>query len=205
MPPREHGAISKRIKVQVNVSEPIKRVLQTIIQAAAGAIQGRLPRVIDALDVSSFNWNSTPGHVVTALLSFAGLDWSHNGHRVFKRGQPSDYIVWQQPLGKGTLQPAAARANAVGDLQHMDLQHDAEADVAGTARARAAAEAARPEAPRTLELVKAAAVDRLGRGSGWGNTPRPLAERCLAEQPCLDALVAIGEAHARAHPDHCCS
>ena len=39
-------------------------------------------------------------------------------------------------------------------------------------------EAARLPAPRALELVKPDAADRMKRGSGWGNTPRPLVQLC---------------------------
>ena len=51
-------------------------------------------------------------------------------------------------------------------------------------------EAARLPAPRALELVKPDAADRMKRGSGWGNTPRPLVQ--------LSAAVRLraGEPHA---------
>ena len=46
-------------------------------------------------------------------------------------------------------------------------------------------EAARLPAPRALELVKPDAADRMKRGSGWGNTPRPLVQLCVCEQASL--------------------
>ena len=74
---------------KINVSEPIKFVLQTIIQAAARANErrARLPRIIQGLALSSLNFNSNPGNVVSALLSFAGLAWSASGKRIWLRSR----------------------------------------------------------------------------------------------------------------------
>ena len=85
----------------------------------------------------------------------------------------------------------------LGALDGINLQHDALSGAAGSIGAQRAAEAARPGAPRALELAKPEDAYNLKRGSGWGNTPRPLARRCIAEQPCLDSLLLIGEEHAR--------
>ena len=51
-------------------------------------------------------------------------------------------------------------------------------------------EAARLPAPRALELVKPDAADRMKRGSGWGNTPRPLVQLSAAMR------LRAGEPHA---------
>jgi hypothetical protein len=50
-------------------------------------------------------------------------------------------------------------------------------------------EAARLPAPRALELVKPDAADRMKRGSGWGNTPRPLVQLCVCEQASLTCVL----------------
>ena len=49
---------------------------------------------------------------------------------------------------------------------------------------------ARLPAPRALELVKPDAADRMKRGSGWGNTPRPLVQLSAAMR------LRAGEPHA---------
>ena len=47
-----------------------------------------------------------------------------------------------------------------------------------------------PLGPRALELVKPDAADRMKRGSGWGNTPRPLVQLSAAMR------LRAGEPHA---------
>ena len=60
----------------------------------------------------------------------------------------------------------------------------------GTGRRVRGGAGARLPAPRALKLVKPDAADRMKRGSGWGNTPRPLVQ--------LSAAVRLraGEPHA---------
>ena len=55
----------------------------------------------------------------------------------------------------------------------------------GTGRRVRGGAGARLPAPRALELVKPDAADRMKRGSGWGNTPRPLVQLCVCEQASL--------------------
>ena len=117
------------------------------------------------------------------------MAWNSTGKKLWRRADPAETIEWRQPAAaRGSLRPAAPRATTLGGIGGAGLQHDPESGSAASARAQRAAEAARPSAPRALELVAPAAVDRLARGSGWGNVPRPLARCCMAEQSSLDGL-----------------
>ena len=186
---------------KVTASWAMKHVLQTIIQHAAEAFYDKLKPVTDVigmLELSKINWNSNPGDVIAALLRTVGLAWSVCGKMLWRRAAPEDIIRWRKPaVPKGSLKPAAPRATALGDLSTVNLQHDADSGAAGSARAQAAAEAARPTVPRSLELVKPDAVDRLARGSGWGNSPHPLARCCIVEQSALDSLILRVEEHTQ--------
>ena len=176
------------------VSTAIHHVLQTIVQHAAEAFHDKLKplsSVLCTLELSGVNWNSNPGVIVAALLRAAGLAWNSTGKKLWRRADPAETIEWRQPAAShgGSLRPAAPRATTLGGIgAAAGLQHDPESGSAASARAQRAAEAARPSAPRALELVAPAAVDRLARGSGWGNVPRPLARCCMAEQSSLDGL-----------------
>ena len=62
--------------------------------------------------------------------------------------------------------------------------------VRGTGRRVRGGAGARLPAPRALELVMPDAADRMTRGSGWGNTPRPLVQLSAAMR------LRAGEPHA---------
>ena len=195
--------------VKLRVPSPIKQVVQTIMQKAIVAFQSKpvmaMSNVISGLGLPKMHWRSNAGIVIDALLRHAGYGWSANGRRVWLRSNPAESIEWQQTSGSTSLQPVAKRPTVLGQLDPDELQHDPADATTATTRTGNAAAAARPDArPRVLELVKPDKADKLGArgGSGWGNSPRPLARCCVCEQERLDALVAIGEEHARAHPDH---
>ena len=190
--------------IKVRVGEALKNALQTVIQYGAAANEARTPlsRVLGGLDLSTIHWHSPPGAVVRALFRFAGFEYSDNGKRLWRTVEPELLLEHRPPEKGGSLRPAEPRVTALGELDPVELQHD---PAAASATATRAATAARPDAqPRVLELVKPDKADKLGArsGSGWGNSPRPLARCCVCEQERIDALVAIGEDHARAHPDH---
>ena len=170
---------------KMTVSRQILHVLQTIIQHAAEAYHDKLKplsSVLCMLELSQVNYNSNPGVIVAALARAAGLAWNSTGKKLWRRADPAETIEWRQPAAShgGSLRPAAPRATTLGGIGAAGLQHDPESGSAASARAQRAAEAARPSAPHALELVAPAAVDRLARGSGWGNVPRPLARCCVA-------------------------
>ena len=199
----EAGAEGSGNSTKATVSFPVKHVLQTILQHAAEAFGDKTKELSDVLNpinnpkLREVHWHSSPGNVIEALLYAVGLEWSSCGKRLWRRAEPSEAIEWRPPQKGRSLRPAAPRATTLDAIDDIDLQHDAHSGAAGSRGAQRAAEAARPGAPRALELAKPEAADNLKRGSGWGNTPRPLARRCIAEQSCLDSLLLIGEDHAR--------
>jgi len=199
----EAGAVVAEKCRKVRVSLSVVSVLQTILQHAAEAFADKTTELSDVLSpinshlLREINWHSNPGNVVEALLHACGLGWSTCGKKLWRRAEPTEVIEWRPPAKGGSLRPAAPKATTLGALDDIDLQHDAHSGAAGSRGAQRAAEAARPPAPRALELVKPDAVDNLKRGSGWGNTPRPLQRCCIAEQPNLDCLVLLVEEHAR--------
>ena len=185
---------------KVATSWAIKQVLQTIIQHAAEAFHDKLKpltSVLGMLDLSKINWRSNPGDVGAALLHTVGFAWSACGKKLWRRADSNECIEWRKPATTRSLNPAAPRATVLGGLAAVNLQHDLASTSAASKRTQRAAEAAQPTAPRSLELVKPDAVDRLARGSGWGNSPRPLARCCIVEQSALDSLVLRVEEHTQ--------
>ena len=92
-------------------------------------------------------------------------------------------------------------ASAREEAQAASSAHDAaHIKVKGSAAQRRGAEAAQVAPMRALPLAKptAALATPISHGSGWGNTARPLASRCLVEQAALDSLAALTQDH-RAH------
>ena len=86
----------------------------------------------------------------------------------------------------------------MGDLGAGSLEHDDAPPPQGSRAARRDAAAARPSAAHALTLVQAEPRDRVRRGSGWDNVPRPITRCCVAEQRCLDSMVVRVEDHALA-------
>jgi len=197
---------SERIVVPTDVKLVVQTVLQHVTAEAGSAKQLLAARVLAHLNItkpSGARWQL--GHVVGSLLSnfFA---WAAGGKRAWLKALPDEVMVWETPKEgsdgrRRSSNPAPQRATALGDLDDAELQHDGTAEpTAGSAAAQRAVAAAQPTPTRVLERVKLDAADRLKRGSGCGNTPRPLARRCLAEQERLDTLVEMVQAHARACP-----
>tara|TARA_B110001450_G_scaffold181122_1_gene169230 strand:+ start:161 stop:415 length:255 start_codon:yes stop_codon:yes gene_type:complete len=78
------------------------------------------------------------------------------------------------------------------ELEQMSLSHDPAHGGRGTSRAaHAAAEAARPRAPRALELERPSAKDQLKAGSGYGNVARALGT-CCAERSTRSVALRKG-------------
>jgi len=199
----EGGAALAEKRIKVRVSLQVVSLLQMVLQHAAEAFADKTTELSDVLTpinnpkLREVNWHSNPGNVIEALLHAAGLGWSSCGKKLWRRAEPTEVIEWRPPQKGRSLRPAAPKATTLGALDDIGLQHDAHSGAAGSRGAQRAAEAARPPAPRALELVKPDAVDSLKRGSGWGNTPRPLSHCCIAEQPNLDCLVLLVQEHAR--------
>ena len=101
-------------------------------------------------------------------------------------------LDWRPPAGRASRRPLKAKPRSSG----ASFAHEADAACSASAAAQRAAEAARPAPVRRLELVAPHAADRLKRGSGYGNVPRPLTDACLCEQAALDGLVVAVEEHA---------
>ena len=193
---------SERIVVPTDVKLVVQTVLQHVTAEAGSAKQLLAARVLAHLNItkpSGARWQL--GHVVRNLLSnfFA---WAAGGKRAWLKALPDEVMVWETPKEgsdgrRRSSNPAPQRATALGDLDDAELQHDGTAEpTAGSAAAQRAVATAQPTPTRVLERVKPDAADRLKRGSGCGNTPRPLARRCLAEQERLDTLVEMVQAHA---------
>jgi hypothetical protein len=175
----------------VRVAPVIKFVLETIMQHAHSASS-----VLSHINLTNLSWQSNAGHVIEAALRSLRLDWSRFGKRVWRVEAPGEAIEWRERAAKNTLRPAPQRASTIGELDDSELQHDTAAEGAGSAAAKRAAAAARPEPPHVIERERPDATDRLKRGTGWGNVPRTLAECCMCEQEQLDALLLIGQEHA---------
>ena len=100
----------------VRASEPVKHVLQTIIQHAAEAFHDRLKPLtgmLCMLDLSKITWKSNPGNVIEALLRAVGLAWSACGKKLWRRADNKKRIEWRQPAAPPSLKPAAPRATAL--------------------------------------------------------------------------------------------
>jgi hypothetical protein len=164
------------------------------------------------LDLSSIHYKSNAGAVIEALLDACGFECSRSGKQLWRRAEPCVKLAWRPPKSKNSRKPVDARTTTLGGLAAMDLEHDAEAHAAGTHAEQRAAEAARPAAPRALELAQPDGCDRVRVGSGWGNVPRALTDACVAEQCALDGLVHETQEHAiacgarlrRVHADEAC-
>ena len=182
--------------VRPRCSPRVNALLQTLLQ------QGDTDAVKPYLTIvkEGRQWNA--GDVIAALAWKAGFDWSKDGKRVWRRSEPEAAAMLEPTAARNTLRPAEQRTTALGGLDEVNLQHDAEAEGVGAPAAQRAAEAAQPEPPRALGLVKAATADKLKRGSGWGNVPRPLTHCCVAEQSQLDSLIVIVQEHALQFPEH---
>ena len=178
-------------KVQTTV--PMDNVVTTLLQHRG---HSTLMSLIPGL--SKLNWQSNVGHVLDVVLQALGLRRSKNGKEIWTDAA-TEKLTYQETKSANSRQPKQQRQTVAGQLDDVDLAHDARAPAAGSSAAQAAAEAARPPAePQPLELVGADAGERIGRiGSGWGNTPRPLSACCVCEQQCLDDLAARVQHHAR--------
>jgi hypothetical protein len=159
-------------------SETVDHVITIVIQAAS---EGDPSGVLSNVNLKGIHYNSNPGHVVERLLKSLGLEWSSCGKALWRREDTSKSLVWRTLAGTGSRRPVAPRRLALGGLP-SNLSHDTEAAASGPPGARAAAAAMRPSAPQLLERIAPNPSDFLTRGSGWGNTPRPLSECCFAEQ-----------------------
>uniref|UniRef100_A0A6T7WPS6 Uncharacterized protein n=2 Tax=Prymnesium polylepis TaxID=72548 RepID=A0A6T7WPS6_9EUKA len=189
------GAPEKKKSAEVTVSTEVNNVL-TIMFQNTGAVLFRRA----GLDLSSLNFRKNVGHVFEALLRRLDLDWSADGKALWWRADgrsSNDALSWQEPKSWRSRMPKETRAGStLGGLDPAELQHDTSAAGVGSTAARRAADDARLEPPRALEFVKPEAAGRLKRGTGWGNVPRTLTSRCVAEQSCIDSLIVIVQEHA---------
>ena len=207
MPPRrttedlEDGPDDKRAaessSKKVRCSVEITRVLETLLQHHIDPVGPESAAVLRPLKLTKptgAKWGL--GHVVAAVLRTV-YDFSTTGKEIWRSANASIKLKWREHSGRSSLRPDAQRATALGGLDVAELQHDsATVTPSGSAAQQSAAEAALPEPPRTLQLAKPDAADRLKRGSGWGNTPRSLSRCCVCEQEALDTLVLIVQEHA---------
>lgn len=178
---------------RVMTTVPMDNVVTTLLQHRG---HSTLMSLIPGLN--KMNWHSNVGHVLDAVLQALGLRRSKDGKEIWTDAAPAK-LTYQETKSVNSRQPKQQRHTVAGQLDEIDLAHDARAPAAGSSAAQAAAEAARPPAaPQPLELVDADAGERIGRvGSGWGNTPRSLSACCVCEQQCIDDLAARVQYHAR--------
>ena len=142
---------------------------------------------------------SVPGHAIAALLSSAGLAWSRDGTKVWRKADDQHKIELRPTVASNTLRPAAPRATTLGGLG-INLEHDASSNAA-------AAAAARPQPIRRLELQAPTVHDAFSgpRGSGTSRQQeRPHTERTRPADTAVcgrGAAAVSGWAHAaaRAH------
>ena len=176
----------------ISISKKMDKIVTILFQNKAHSL------LRGCVDLSKLNYKSNVGVIIEALLDAVGLGCSHSGDLLWRKAEPGGVkLKWIKPAVSGSRKPPDARVTALGGLEGVDLAHDAAAPTAGSGRAQAAAEAARPPLPHALELVRPQPGERIGRvGSGWGNVPRPLTACCLAEQVCLDDLVLRVHQHA---------
>eukprot|EP00966_Prymnesium_polylepis_P220015 5089613-Prymnesium_polylepis.2 len=192
---RERGKESPKRAVSECGHNLATVITQTAMCATAAA--DSVLRPLMHKSATSLGWNANAGHVIEVLCRSMGLDFSKDGKRLWRRAEPDASVLhWREPKSANSRQPKEQRGSALGGLDAAELQHDAGAAGTGSAAAQRAAEAAQLEPPRVLELVKPDAGDKLKRGTGWGNVPRALTRRCIAEQECLDSLVLIAQEHA---------
>lgn len=153
----------------------------------------------DRLDLSSINYKKNVGHVLEAALRAIGLRWHPSGKCIWWAAEPNgEKLQWLKPAKTGSRAPKPHAPSAMEQADAVDLQHDGSAAAGGSRTAQAAAAAARPPLPRALQLVPAPSGERIGRiGTGWGHVPRPITERCIAEQANVDDLVLRVQHHAR--------
>ena len=146
------------------------------------------------------HFQSNLGDILAVALYALGLDWSANGKELYRRAEPKDRLKWREPKASNTRAPKEERNTVLGRLEHLNLAHDADeaAATGGGRAAQRAAERARPEVPRVLELCRPDPYDRLQRGTGYGNVPRPLGKLFVSELICVDSLITWVHDHARA-------
>ena len=168
---------------KIRCNPPIIKVLTTIFQDAPNNRKGLPSGVLSRFDLGSIDWNGNRGEVVAALLSYAGLQWSASGDELWDSADsdPAHRLRWQPPVKPTSLQPAAERETTRGRLGAETAEHDSAGGNTTNFAARRAAEDAACFGLQPLKLVAPNAIDRLRRGTGWNNVPRPLTPCCVAD------------------------
>ena len=107
--------------VNFRVAPAIKYVLQTIFQHTGSSETS----VLDHLDLAGLTWKSGAHEVISALLQFAGLQWSPDGKRLWRRGNDDELLTWAAGARPTSLRPAERGATAREEVQAAGREHDA--------------------------------------------------------------------------------
>lgn len=191
---------AKTIRIAACGNNLVTVIIQTIV-CASGAL-GSVLSGLNAERARKLDWKSNPGDVLELLVSSLGLDYNKEGTKLWKRAEPGAVLSLRPFAKPNSRKPKDERPSAIGSLDASELQHDAGAAGIGGAAAQRAAAAARPAPQKSLERVVPDAHDLLKRGSGYGNVPRALASRCVAEQHRLDTLVVMVQARGNCELAH---
>ena len=113
------GGASGSVNIKVRVSNAIKNALQTIFQNGGSTET----KVLDHLDMSGSNWNSSNASVVVAaLLHHAGLQYSGDGKRVWRSSNPEEVLSLSAAAGRASLRPASRNATARDEVQAAGME-----------------------------------------------------------------------------------
>ena len=116
---------------------------------------------------------------------------------LWRKAEPAKPLNILETIAPNTRKPKPLRDTVIGQLANLNHVHDAEPSATGGSRAAQTTRDARPAAPRALELARPDAIDRVQRGTGYGNVPRPLGLFFTTELVCVDGLVTWVHDHAR--------
>ena len=147
---------------RVMTTVPMDNVVTTLLQHRG---HSTLMSLIPGLN--KMNWHSNVGHVLDAVLQALGLRRSKDGKEIWTDAAPAK-LTYQETKSVNSRQPKQQRHTVAGQLDEIDLAHDARAPAAGSSAAQAAAEAARPPAaPQPLEHPSAADYILGDACDGW--------------------------------------
>jgi len=193
----EDGTDGSRGSQKRSVTACGNNITTVLVQTILGDREGSA-RVLSCLDpktITKINWNSNPGNVIELLVTSLGLDFSPDGTMLWRKAEPAKPLNMLETIAPNTRKPKPPRDTVIGQLANLNLVHDAEPSATGGSRAAQTTRDARPATPRALELARPDAIDRVQRGTGYGNVPRPLGLFFTTEHRRLCAQTTVNLMH----------